>query len=322
MKYSHPAYRRMIRIDQRIREKKYPNCSAIAREFEVNPKTIARDIEFMRDQLHAPIEFDKRKNGYYYTEPNFFLPAILFKESDILSFIINERILSQYEDTPYYEAIQTAVEQVLQYIPNDMFPEINGNFVSFHPMPSSQIENHYFDIIQQSILNKHQLKIKYHSQFRNEDTDRLVDPYLLHNHYGNWYMVAHCHWRNEVRIFALNRIMTIEPTEHGFERPKDFSIEQLLKHSFNLICGGETFHVVLKFSPFQARWIRERQWHKTQKLTELEDGSLILEMDVQGLSDVKRWVMQYGGEVEVVEPKVLREDVLREIEKMSLLYNS
>jgi len=114
--------------------------------------------------------------------------------------------------------------------------------------------------------------------------------------------------------------MTIEATSNSFEMPDDFSIEKLLEHSFNLICGGETYHVILKFSPYQSRWIRERQWHGTQQLTELGDGGLIMAMEVQGLDNVKRWVMQYGAEVEVVAPRELREKIMSEMEKMLLLY--
>jgi len=80
-------------------------------------------------------------------------------------------------------------------------------------------------------------------------------------------------------------------------------------------------YVQLKFSPYQSRWIRERQWHQTQKLTELEDGGLILEMDVQGLVEIKMWVMQYGAEVEVVEPGKLKEEIKQEIQKMQHLYS-
>ena len=76
----------------------------------------------------------------------------------------------------------------------------------------------------------------------------------------------------------------------------------------------------LKFSPYQARWIRERQWHKTQKLTELDEGGVIMEMDVQGLDEVKRWVMQYGTEVEVLGPEELRKNVKQEIGSMVRLY--
>ena len=322
MKYFKPFYARMITIDQRIRAKKYPNCSTLAREIEVSRKTIARDIEFMRDQLRVPIEFNKRENGYYYSEPNYFLPAVPLRESDILSLIINQRILSQYENTPYYDAIKQAIEQVLYYLPRDTVSEIDANFISFQALPSVAIERNYFDVIQQAILSSRQVRLSYHSLSRDEDTDRVVDPYLLHNHYSTWYLIGNCRLRNEIRIFALNRITAIEMTETDFDKPDDFSIESLLQHSFNIICGGELYHVALKFNPYQARWIRERQWHRSQKLTELDDGGVMLELDVQGLNEVKRWVLQYGAEVEVVAPDILKYDIIDELAKMNQMYKT
>jgi len=268
LKYYHPVFYRMIQIDQYLRDNKYPNCQTLSRELEVSAKTIARDLDLMRDLLQAPLEFDKRNNGSYYTETNFLLPAIQLKESDILSLIVNQRILSQYENTPYYAEIRNVIQKVLNCLPNNSYSDMNADFISFQSLPGSAIESHYFQLIQQAIRERLQIKIRYHALWRNEDTERLVDPYLLHNHYANWYLVGFCHLRNKERIFALNRIMTMERTDREFEIPKDFSIEAMLKHSFNLLCGGETYHVVLKFSPFQARWIRERKWHETQMRTE------------------------------------------------------
>ncbi|MDZ7336270.1 MAG: WYL domain-containing protein [candidate division KSB1 bacterium] len=320
MKYSRPVIHRLMIIDQRIRENKYPNCTSLAREIEVSPKTIARDIQYMRDMIQAPIEFDARRNGYYYAKPNYFFPALQLSEKQIISLIIHKRFLTQYENTPYYEDIKTAIQQILSFIPDREDVEQDADFVSFEPLPSSKIEREYFELLQQAILNEQRVNIAYHAYHSGEQTKRLVDPYLLHNHYANWYLIGYCHLRGDVRIFALSRIIQIEPTQLHFRRPRDFSIEKLLQHSFNLICGGEIYHVVLKFTPYQARWIRERRWHNTQKLTELEDGGLMMEMDVQGLQNVLHWVLQFGAEVEVIAPEVLRKSIKREIEKMRELY--
>lgn len=310
----------MIFIDQQIRDKKFPNCNKIAKEFEVNYKTIYRDIEYMRYQLDAPIEFNAKQNGYYYSDESYFLPAIHLKESDVLSFVINERILNQYKDTPYYDNIKKVTDKILHYLPDDISTENIANFISFQQAPKTPVEQHKLKILQNAIREAIKIKIKYFSQHRNKMTDRIVNPYLLHNHHGSWYLVAYCSWRSEERIFALNRIMTIEQTNEIFGKPDNISIEKILTDSFNIICGGNIYHVVLKFSPYQARWIRERQWHKTQKLIELENGSLILEMDVKGLDEVKRWALKYGSEVEVIKPKLLRNEIKQEVKKLSEIY--
>src|SRR3954466_10399841 len=66
--YSRPPLERMLRIHQSIQSGKFPNASTLARELEVSTKSIHRDIEFMRDRLDLPIEYDGSKFGYRYTE--------------------------------------------------------------------------------------------------------------------------------------------------------------------------------------------------------------------------------------------------------------
>ena len=65
--HSRPPLERMLRIHQALQAGKFPNATTLAREIEVATKTIHRDIEFMRDRLNLPIEFDASRNGYFYT---------------------------------------------------------------------------------------------------------------------------------------------------------------------------------------------------------------------------------------------------------------
>ena len=66
-----PAFRRLQAIDSAVSRRVWPNARTLARELEVTPRTIQRDIEFLRDQLHAPLKFDSVRNGYYYTDPSY-----------------------------------------------------------------------------------------------------------------------------------------------------------------------------------------------------------------------------------------------------------
>jgi predicted DNA-binding transcriptional regulator YafY len=59
-----PVLARMLVIDQELRDGSWPNAQTLSRRLEVADRTIRRDIDYMRDQLHAPIAFDARKHGY------------------------------------------------------------------------------------------------------------------------------------------------------------------------------------------------------------------------------------------------------------------
>jgi predicted DNA-binding transcriptional regulator YafY len=74
--YSRPPLARMLRIHQSLMENRYPNCRKMAEEFEVAAKTVQRDVNFMRDQMRLPIEYDKARFGFHYTRPVTALPSM------------------------------------------------------------------------------------------------------------------------------------------------------------------------------------------------------------------------------------------------------
>ncbi|HPO50192.1 MAG TPA: HTH domain-containing protein [Spirochaetota bacterium] len=71
-------FRRLLKIHEEIGAKKYPNKNTLKKELEVSDSTIARDIEYMKLFLNAPIEYDKSKKGYYYATDTYYFPAFFY----------------------------------------------------------------------------------------------------------------------------------------------------------------------------------------------------------------------------------------------------
>jgi predicted DNA-binding transcriptional regulator YafY len=74
---------------------------------------VRRDIEYLRYQLKAPIEFDSRRNGYYYTEKTYRLPLLQFTEGELVSLFLGEQLLRQYRGTPYALDIERAFAKII-----------------------------------------------------------------------------------------------------------------------------------------------------------------------------------------------------------------
>lgn len=141
---------------------------------------------------------------------------------------------------------------------------------------------------------------------------RTVEPHHLQHYMGNWGLIGFCHLRNEWRWFMLSRMSDVEANPDSFI-PKPRALwNNKLEGGFGIFQGEELIQVRLHFNAFRAPWIREQIWHKEQQIEEIEDGSLVLSFPVCKFHEVKMRILQFGGDVVVLEPENLREDVHNE----------
>lgn len=145
------------------------------------------------------------------------------------------------------------------------------------------------------------------------DTERRINPYRIVESCGTWYVVAYCHWRKDVRLFALHRIQYHASTEEAFEEPDAVSLEQFLNSALFLEHTEKEYRVKIRFKPHSARYIRERTWHYSQELTEDADGSCTISFTTASLDETKRWVLSYGADAEVLEPPEFRKLVATQL---------
>lgn len=96
----------------------------------------------------------------------------------------------------------------------------------------------------------------------------------------------------------------------------------MIQASFGIFQGGDEIPVTLRFTPFRARWIREQMWHPAQTLRELAGGGLEISFPVSDFREVRMKILQFGADVEVIEPEELRRDLDEEIRKMAEVYTS
>ena len=162
----------------------------------------------------------------------------------------------------------------------------------------------------------------YYSAHRDETNRRVVRPYHLHNFQGEQHLIAWCEWRQEIRQFFLGRIRdyTLLPEEAVFER-QNVDVEAYLQRGLGVQHGEKTRPIRVRFSSYQARWMRERQFHPSQQTQELPDGGVILSFQAAGQAEIARWVLAYGGEAEVLEPEELRAEVAAQVKKMAEIYS-
>lgn len=301
----------MMRIHNAIHAGKYPNATTLARELEVSVRSVARDIEFMRDRMSLPIVYDEVRHGFYYDGEVTTLPSLTISEGELFALAVAEKALQQYRGTSFERPLMSALKKVSDSLPDAISLNLSewNDSISFRTSAEVILDLATFDRLAQATSRREQLEIEYRKPGEKKAEKRIINPYHLANVNGEWFLFAYDQKRNAIRTFVPARIRSVRNTGATFEKDPKFSIRAELGNSFGVHSGTERHKVVVRFSQQVADYIREKKWHQSQKLRELMGGAVELQMTLSSLVEVERWILSWGGDAQVVEPKSLAEKV-------------
>jgi predicted DNA-binding transcriptional regulator YafY len=221
-----------------------------------------------------------------------------------------------YVGTQIGNEIKTAFAKLDAFVPDGFSDRVHKLRAIF--TPSSSFSKDYSDkekLIKQltkAMLDQQTSLVEYHSF--SDDTVKTfkIDPLTYFERNGGLYVFYRHPTYEDIRILAVERIQQLTPTDDNFAYPADFNPDELLENSFGLYFD-DPVKVKIRFKPDQARYIMERTWAKGEKKKKQKDGSLILEMETSGAWEVKRWVMSFGADAEVIEPATMRQEIVKEL---------
>ena len=175
--------------------------------------------------------------------------------------------------------------------------------------------------VNDAAINRKAIEIIYYTMSSRKESRRKINPYRIWFFNGTFYLIGLCHMRNEVRIFALDRIKMLHKTKETFEVPEDFSLEDFTGSSFG-VYQGEGTHIKVWFYPNVAGYIKKKICHESQQIHPQDDGSILFEADLAGTDEIRFWIMTWGSKAEVLEPESLREEIRTEAETMANRYGN
>lgn len=298
-----------------LQAQKYPNCSTLAKHFEVSAKTIQRDVEFVKDRLKLPVEFDAARNGYYFTEPVSNITGIEVTEGELVAMLVAQKALLQYKGTSFERPLRTAFEKLVR----GMREFVTLNLVdldaalSFRDSGAAEVDAETFSKLAKAVQHSREVTLQYHKLKSKRPEARRVRPYHLCCSGHLWYCVAFDTKRKALRNFALTRMTDVTLTDTAFVRPLDFSIHEHLAGSFDIFCGdsGRDYAVRVWFDDFATRLVGERRWHESQKLSICKDGTSELSVTLRSIEEIERWILSWGSHAKVLAPAELKERVVR-----------
>jgi predicted DNA-binding transcriptional regulator YafY len=206
-----PLLRRILAIHRALLKGGTVNCNTLQGlpEFETySTKTIQRDIDYLRDEWKAPIEYDGRKKSFVYTKKADLLPAVPVDEGDFFAIMIAEKVLEQYENTPLFAQLQRTFDKIRIFLPERIMVSpsaLQAKYTFLFP-PAARLDPEVWETVSRGVVENRRLRIDHTTAGASRPKTREVDPYQIVNHDGAWCVIGHCHTKNAIRTFAVSRI--------------------------------------------------------------------------------------------------------------------
>lgn len=317
--------RRLVLFVEQMKRGKAPNCERFAdhlaaAEFDpkaplaVSPRTVQRDIAYLRKRCHPPMAYDPEARGYVLLDRSWALPYLSLAEDELFAALFCSRVSEPFLPPPIQQTMtEVKTIELAAGEPGDLGLEVLESLVvatgGTVPMASQ---------VGQTVLRAwreaRRLRVRYVRGSDEAASDRDIDIHALFLSEGAWYARAYCHLRGSMRSFALHRIAKADLLAERFARSATVVAEVRQGRVFDyefvrdlcVVCARE-----------RATYFREREWFPGQQITPRPDGSLEARYPAVPAPLAEQWVLSFSGALTVVAPAALRERIRKVVSAMA-----
>jgi predicted DNA-binding transcriptional regulator YafY len=276
--------------------------------------TIEKDMFAMKMEHDAPIKYSKKHKGYYYEDPDFTINEIPLTADDMEAINFAAKTLSQFRNVKMFEQFGTAIDKIVDSV-NISSDKDAGQYVQFETIPGDS-GSEYLPTLLEAIKRKFKVKFDYASYEKGDYKERVVIPLLLKQYRNRWYLISWDINSEGYRTFGLDRIEELEVTKEIVHHPVDFDPDLYFKHSIGITSGEEPQEIILKVEPVAAKYLDSLPLHHSQKVKEMNDDHFIFSLFVSITEELRRELLSFGGDVQVVTPDSLRDTLSRRASKL------
>ena len=290
-------------------------------DYPKNARTVRRDLEAL-EAVGFPLVAERRNGQTRWRLMEGFrdIPALGFSATELMALLLSRHLMKPLEGTEVAESLNSALSKASAALPpqgHEYVRSMEQIFsVGVGPHKNYRQHKQTIDLISRAIDKRRTAQMRYFSASRDSTGRREVDPYFLRFAGGGLYLIGHCHLRKEVRMFAIERIRSIALTDHPYQMPLDFKVDEYVQDALGIMRSGRRIEIELLFSKKAAAWVKDKTWHSSQQTKLLKDGRLRMTLKVADNDELVGWILSFGGEVRVVQPEASRQKVKKEAGKI------
>lgn len=283
----------------------------------VDRRTIYRDLMTLHE-MGVPVW---EHAGRYGIDRETYLSTVRLNLNEAIALFFAARLLAHHSDE-HNPHVVAALGKLAASLPDATISEHiarAADNIRSRPLRATYVRA--LEAITRAWADRRRVRIRYRAS-TGEETERVICPYFLEvaRREPGAYVIAHDDLRDARRTFKIERIVGAELLDSTYVIPDDFDPYAQLASAWSVMDEAEV-EVRLRFSPAVSGRVRENVWHVSQRLIDTDDGGCELTLRVGGIREVRTWVLSWGGEVEVLDPPALRDEVREHAQRILAHYS-
>jgi len=290
---------------------------------DICDSTIEKDMFAMREELDAPIKYSKTGKGYFYEDADYSVDKIPLSEDDIDAIKFATNTLMQFRDVGIFKQFGFALDKIFDrvHIANNPLDSAVDNFVMFETVDQT-IGSEMLPELLKAIKEKILITFDYASFINDKGRERKVLPLLLKEYRNRWYLISFSLEKGKITTFGLDRMKELKLTKEHYYKPIDFKAENYFKHSIGITSNeNQPEEIHFKIDKIGSKYIDSQPLHSSQRLIKEGTNRNTYEINVLISEELKRTLLSYGSQIEVVKPKTLRTEIREIVLNMEQLYH-
>ncbi len=284
---------------------------SLPEDFACSTRTIRRDLQAL--EVRFPLYTDHVEGQVRWKLVEGFnrVPALQFSATELMALVFTRDLARPLEGTPIKDSLDSALAKVTAALPapaEEYIHNLQGWFsAGIGPHKNYLEHREKIDQLAKAISRKRTVEMRYYAATHDKTSRRKVDPYHLWYAGGALYLIGYCHLRKDVRMFAIDRILSLTVTSLPCQMPLGFDVDEYVQNALTVMRGGPQIEVELQFDRKTSAWAKDRIWHPSQKAAIGKDGCLTLTLQVAETPELVGWLLSFGSGVHVIKPESLRQ---------------
>jgi len=298
---------RLIGILSALLQQEKVTAPQLAERFEVSRRTINRDIEDLC-RAGIPITTTQGIGGGISIMDGYRCDRTILSSKDMQMILAGLRSLDSVSGSSYYG-------QLMEKIKAGSSEMVSGSQSILIDLSSwsKDLLAPKIEKVQDAIELKKTLKFKYYAPSGN--SEREIEPYYLIFKWSSWYVYGYCYLRKDFRMFKLNRMAEMQ-IGLTFPEGREVPVPEM-----------ENEKIYPPKTRVKALFEASMKWHLIEEFgaesfTETEDGRLLFEHEYSDDEGLISWMLSCRGQVTVLEPEHIREELYRITSELAERYKN